>query len=69
MGYLQYGISRNLVERVKKKLKNPQHKEYVKAVLNGVTKQDLQNRAKVKKLLNLIANRLDEPIVEAEKEA
>lgn len=51
MGYQDYGIPRELVERVKLKMKDPLVSERVKNLVDGITKADLQNRAKVKKLL------------------
>lgn len=62
MSYTKYGVSPELVERVKTKLKNPENKERVKMILNGVTKADLQDRIKVKKLLSLIAKALGETV-------
>lgn len=55
MDYQQYGISQELVERVKKKMKDQPVKERVKKILDGVTKSDLQNRAKVKKLMGQVS--------------
>ncbi|MBD0379361.1 stage VI sporulation protein F [Paenibacillus sedimenti] len=55
MSYQQYGIDPALVERVKFKLKNPETKERIKMLLQGVTKADLQNRSKVTRLLGLAA--------------
>lgn len=57
-----YSIPRDLVDRVKKKLKYPDTKNRVKAVLEGVTKEDLQNRATIKALLSKLAKVLHEPI-------
>ncbi|PYI54328.1 stage VI sporulation protein F [Paenibacillus flagellatus] len=62
MSYQKYGIPRELVERVKLKLKNPDTKDRVKAILDGVTKSDLQDRAKVKSLLAKLTKALGEPI-------
>jgi hypothetical protein len=52
LGYQQYGISKDLVERVKKQMKNKEIKEKVKLLTEDVTKADLQNRSKIKSLLN-----------------
>ncbi|WP_274361537.1 stage VI sporulation protein F [Paenibacillus thermotolerans] len=60
--YEKYGISPELVERVKTKLKDPVVKERVKTVLNNVTKVDLQDRAKVKKLLALTSKAVGEKL-------
>lgn len=62
MGYQQYGIRPELVERVKRKMKNPATKERMKALLNGVTKYDLQDRAKVRRLVRSAAASLNEPL-------
>jgi hypothetical protein len=55
MSYQQYGIDPALVERVKFKMKNPEVKERIKMLLQGVTKADLQNTAKVTRLIGLAA--------------
>ncbi|WP_040948607.1 stage VI sporulation protein F [Gorillibacterium massiliense] len=68
MSYQNFGISPELVERIKWKMKNPVLKERVKNQLNGVTKADLQNRAKVSWLLNQIAVILGEKLTDREKE-
>ena len=60
MSYQQYGISPDLVERVKFKLKNPATKEQVKMILHGVTKYDLQDRWKVKRLIGQMSKVLNE---------
>jgi uncharacterized protein YpuA (DUF1002 family) len=62
--YEKYGISVELVERVKQKMKDPIVKERVKTVLNNVTKVDLQNRATVRKLVGLTAKALGEKLSE-----
>jgi len=51
VGYEEYGIEKSLVERVKLKMKEPQVNERIKMVLHGVTKEDLQDRSKVSRLL------------------
>ncbi|MEW9697804.1 stage VI sporulation protein F [Paenibacillus sp. SI8] len=63
MSYQQYGIDPALVERVKFKLKNPEIKERIKMLLQGVTKADLQNRAKVNRLLGAAAGIFGEKLV------
>ncbi|MDF2662150.1 MAG: serine/threonine protein kinase, partial [Paenibacillus sp.] len=65
LSYQKYGIPRELVERVKLKLKNPDTKDSVKMVLDGVTKADLQDRAKVKSLLSKLTKILHEPVSES----
>jgi hypothetical protein len=62
--YENYGISVELVERIKRKMKEPSAKERVKTVLTNVSKADLQNRGKVKKLLDLATKALGEKLSE-----
>jgi type II secretory pathway component HofQ len=68
MSYIQYGISPELVERAKQKLKNPEIKERIKMIMNGVTKLDLQDRAKVKKLLVLASKAMGESLTAQQQE-
>lgn len=51
MSYQQYGISPQLVERIKAKMKNPATKERIKGLVNGLTKNDLQNVMKVQQIV------------------
>lgn len=67
MSYYKYGISPELVERIKFKLKNPALKERVKLILRGVTKYDLQDRSKVKRLLGQISRALNEKLTERQE--
>lgn len=60
MSYVKYGIDPALVERVKQKLKDKDKKEKVKDILDGVTKADLQNKAKVTKLVGQVSKVLGE---------
>lgn len=66
--YEKYGISSELVERVKVKMKNPAAKERLKTAVGTVTKADLQNRATVKRLIVLASKAIDEPITEGQRE-
>ncbi len=66
--YEKYGISPQLVERMQMKMKDPAVKERVKTVLNNVTKNDLQNRATVKKLLYLCAKATGEKLSDKQLE-
>lgn len=66
MSYQQYGISPVLVDRVKRKLKKPAVKEKVTALLDGVTKKDLQNQPKVTTLLGKACRILQEPLSQKE---
>ncbi|AIQ12688.1 stage VI sporulation protein F [Paenibacillus durus] len=51
MSYQQYGISPQLVERIKMKMKNPTIKERIKNLINGVSKQQLQDPGVVRRLV------------------
>jgi len=68
MGYQEYGISKELVERLKLKAKQPEIKKRLKELMSDVTKADLQNRAKVRKLVSLLSAELKEPVNERDKE-
>lgn len=68
MGYQQYGISPQLVERIKLKMKNSTTKERVKDLIDGVTKQDLQSGPKVHRLVKTTANLMKEKLTPAEEE-
>ncbi|ALS27489.1 stage VI sporulation protein F [Paenibacillus cisolokensis] len=67
MSYQKYGIRPDLVERVKFKLKNPVVKGQIKQLLNGITKYDLQDRVKVKKLVRSAARILGEKLTELQE--
>lgn len=69
LSYQRYGISEELVRRVKAKMKNPAAKERIKQLVEGVTKRDLQDRAKVRRLVGRAANILNENLSERETEA
>lgn len=66
MSYQQYGIPRELVERVKMKMKNPVLSERIKQLVDGVTRADLQNRTKVKKLIGQGSKILSIPLSAAQ---
>lgn len=68
MSYQRYGISPQLVERVKLKMKNPAVKEKMKNLLGEVTKFDLQDRIKVRKLTRTAAVILQEKLTEVQEE-
>lgn len=51
MGYQQFGISPQLVERIKLKMKNATVKDRIKNMINGVSKQELQDTAVVRRLV------------------
>jgi uncharacterized protein YpuA (DUF1002 family) len=64
----KFGIQPQLVERIKLKMKNPAVKDRIKALLEGVTKYDLQDRAKVRQLVRAAARILNEPLTEIQEE-
>lgn len=68
MSWQKFGIRPDLVERVKFKMKNPATKDKVKALLDGVTKSDLQDRPRVKRLVKSVAKVLSEPLSDAQEE-
>ncbi|MCM3784206.1 stage VI sporulation protein F [Neobacillus mesonae] len=68
MSYQKYGISPQLVERVKTKMKNPVTKEKIKVLIDGVTKADLQNSAKVRRLVKSSAAILNERFTSADED-
>ncbi|WP_308634472.1 stage VI sporulation protein F [Paenibacillus silvisoli] len=68
MSYTKYGIKPELVERVKFKMKNPVAKDRIKMLMNGVTKYDLQDRMKVKKLIRTASGILQENLTEQQEE-
>ncbi|MDP4096808.1 stage VI sporulation protein F [Paenibacillus sp. P96] len=68
MGYQQYGIHPQLVERVKLKMKNPAVKDRIKKLMEGVTKADLQNKAVVQRLVKSSAVILQEKLSPAQEQ-
>ncbi len=60
LSYHQFGISPQLVERIKLKMKNPTTKERVKQMVEGLTKSDLQDRMKVRRLVKSAALMMNE---------
>lgn len=68
MSYQRYGISPQLVERIKLKMKNPVIKEKMRVLLGNVTKYDLQDRAKVRKLTRSSASILQEKLSDTQEE-
>ncbi|WP_341282376.1 stage VI sporulation protein F [Paenibacillus sp. FSL H8-0537] len=68
MSYQKYGIRQQLVERIKGKLKNPLMKDRVRLLLANVTKFDLQDRVKVRKLVKSTASILQEPLTDTQEE-
>ncbi|MCM3632124.1 MULTISPECIES: stage VI sporulation protein F [Paenibacillus] len=68
MSYQRYGISPQFVERIKLKMKNPIVKEKMRNLLGDVTKYDLQDRAKVRRLTRTSATILQEKLSEVQEE-
>ncbi|MCM3626297.1 stage VI sporulation protein F [Paenibacillus glycanilyticus] len=68
MSYQKYGIRPQLVERVKFKLKNPVVKDRMRLLLGNVTKYDLQDRVKVRKLVKSATSILQEPLTDIQEE-
>lgn len=66
--YQKYGISQQLVEQVKLKMKNPAVKERIKKLLEGVTKKDLQNKTVVQRLVRSAAVILHEKLSSTQEE-
>lgn len=56
MNYVAYGISPELVQTVKQRLKDPVLREQVKNMLQGVTKQHLQDPAVVRQLIASVSS-------------
>lgn len=65
VSWKNYGIKQEFVDRVKTKMKNDAVKERIKMLLDGVTKYDLQDRAKVKRLVKAGAKIVNEPLTDA----
>ncbi|RJE90544.1 serine/threonine protein kinase [Paenibacillus sp. 1011MAR3C5] len=68
MSYQNYGIKPQLVERVKLKMKNPVVKDRIRQLLGHVTKYDLQDRVKVRKLVKSAAVILQEKLSDTQED-
>ncbi|REK76404.1 stage VI sporulation protein F [Paenibacillus paeoniae] len=68
MSYQNYGIKPQLVERVKLKMKNPVVKDRIRQLLGHVTKYDLQDRVKVRKLVKSAAVIFQEKLSETQED-
>ncbi|RRJ66527.1 serine/threonine protein kinase [Paenibacillus oralis] len=66
--YHQYGISPQLVERVKLKMKNPAIKDRIKQMVDGLTRADLQDRPKVRRLVRTATSVLGERLSGTQEE-
>jgi uncharacterized protein YpuA (DUF1002 family) len=64
----KFGIQPQLVERIKLKMKNPVTKDRIKGLMEGVTKYDLQDRAKVRQLVKAATRILNEPLTDIQEE-
>ncbi|MBW4083986.1 stage VI sporulation protein F [Paenibacillus sp. S150] len=68
MGYQQFGISPQLVDRIKLKMKNPAVKERIKNMINGISKQELQNTAVVRRLVRNASAVMGEKLTSSQEE-
>ncbi|NHN28438.1 stage VI sporulation protein F [Paenibacillus agricola] len=68
MSYQKYGFEPAFVERIKLKLKNPNTKERIKMLLQGVTKYDLQDRSKVRRFVGMLSKVLGEKLTDQQAE-
>lgn len=68
MSYEKYGIRPQLVERIKMKLKNPVMKDRIRELLGNVTKADLQERPKVRRLVKAAAVILQEQLTDTQED-
>ncbi|WP_270171963.1 stage VI sporulation protein F [Paenibacillus sp. SYP-B4298] len=68
MSYKKFGIRPELVERVKAKLKHTPTKERIKLLVSDLSKQDLQDRGKVRRLVKSAAAILKEPLTDTQEE-
>jgi len=68
MGYLKHGFDPVQIERIKQKMKHPETKERVKMILHGVTKADLQDRAKVRRFVGMLTKALGEKVTDQQAE-
>ncbi|AIQ58221.1 stage VI sporulation protein F [Paenibacillus borealis] len=68
MGYQQFGISPALVDRIKMKMKNPAVKERIKNMINGISKQELQNTAVVRRLVRNASAVMNEKLTSAQED-
>lgn len=68
MSYQNYGIRPQLVERVKYKMKNPVVKDRIRQLLGNVTKYDLQDRPKVRKLVKAAAVIVQEQLTDTQED-
>jgi hypothetical protein len=65
---LGYGFAEARIERVKAKMKQPAVRERLKTLVSGLTRYDLQNRVKVRTLVQAASRILNEPLTPAEED-
>ena len=63
----KHGISPARMERVREKVKHPAVRERLKTMTAGLTKQDLQDRARVRSLVRSVSRILKEPLTAEEE--
>lgn len=68
MGYQQFGISPQLVERIKLKMKNSTVKDRIKNMINGISKQELQDPAVVRRLVRNASGVLNEKLTSTQED-
>ncbi|WP_313642130.1 stage VI sporulation protein F [Paenibacillus sp. FSL K6-0276] len=68
MGYQQFGISPQLVERIKLKMKNSTVKDRIKNMINGISKQELQDVAVVRRLVRNASGVLNEKLTSTQED-
>lgn len=62
MRYVEYGIDPQLVHAVKQRLKDPVLRETVKNMLQGITKEHLQDPATIQHLIHSISAVIGIPV-------
>ncbi|AIQ73987.1 MULTISPECIES: stage VI sporulation protein F [Paenibacillus] len=68
MGYQQFGISPQLVDRIKLKMKNSTVKDRIKSMIEGISKQELQDPAVVRRLVRKASGVLNEKLTSTQEE-
>lgn len=66
MAYSKFGFDPAQVDRIKLKMKNPETKERVKMILQGVNKHDLQDRVKVRRFVSMLTKALGEKLTDSQ---
>jgi len=64
----KHGISPARMARVREKMKHPAVREKLKTLTAGLTRQDLQDRAKVRSLVRSVSRILREPLTADEED-